>query len=82
MYEIYISESTIPQTMSYNEFIDEFKKKDIVTNLDKQYRGSNNRDDHGPHVVFGGRSMVTPTPGTINYEAVISGVLPKRETNK
>ncbi|MBL7108042.1 MAG: hypothetical protein ISS38_01910 [Candidatus Cloacimonetes bacterium] len=59
--------------MTYRQFLNLFKEKDIVTDLDSGYKGSNNRDGHGPHVVFGGKSMVTPTPGTDNYEEVISG---------
>jgi len=33
----------------------------------------NNQCDSGPHVVFGGKCMVSPTIGTQNYENVISG---------
>ena len=73
MFNIYKKEGTISANMTYQQFLNLFKEKDIVTDLDPEYRGSNNRDDHGPHVVFGGKSMVTPTPGTDNYEEVISG---------
>jgi hypothetical protein len=33
----------------------------------------NNLCEYGPHVVFGGHCMVAPTPGTRNYEEVITG---------
>ena len=73
MFSIYQSEGTVSKDMDYSEFIYLFTQRDIVTDLTPGYKGSNNRDDHGPHVVFGGRSMVTPTPGTKNYEEVIAG---------
>ncbi|MFN0059371.1 MAG: hypothetical protein ACKVX7_13025 [Planctomycetota bacterium] len=37
------------------------------------HRGCNNLCDRGPHVVKGGRCLVPPTPGTLNYEEVLSG---------
>lgn len=74
MFETYKREGSVSSDMTYQEFLNLFKDRGIVTDLDKGYKGSNNRDDHGPHVVFGGKSMVTPTPGTDNYEAVISGI--------
>ena len=77
MFQIYQSEGTIPAGMDYRAFLQEFSKKDIVTDLTPGYKGSNNYDDHGPHVVLGGHSMVTPVPGTYNYECVVAGkILP------
>lgn len=73
MFNIYKKEGTVATNMTYQQFLNLFKEKGIVTDLDLGYKGSNNRDDHGPHVVFGGKSMVTPTPGSDNYEEVISG---------
>jgi len=81
MYEIYKKEGTVKADVSYGDFLNLFKKRGIVTDLDPGYKGSNNRDDHGPHVVFGGRSMVTPTPATDNYEEVISGIKRTFKTN-
>ncbi|MBT7039957.1 MAG: hypothetical protein HN921_08935 [Bacteroidetes bacterium] len=74
MFDVYKKEGSIPSEMSYQQFLQLFKDKGIVTDLDYGYSGSNNRDNHGPHVVFGGKSMITPTPGTDNYEEVISGI--------
>jgi tetratricopeptide (TPR) repeat protein len=41
----------------------------IVTGQDHQ--GCNNLCEYGPHVAFGGKCMVCPTPGTRNYELVL-----------
>lgn len=49
-----------------------YKEKGIKTALDHQ--GCNNLCQWGPHVVKGGKCMVTPTPGTKNYEEVVTGV--------
>jgi hypothetical protein len=53
------------------DLINEYKRAGIITALDLRY--SNNFDSHAPHVVFGGTSMVPPTPGTQNYEDVLFG---------
>jgi hypothetical protein len=58
--------------MTVDDLIKMYKDAGIVTDLD--LTGTNNLDDHGPHVVKGGKSMVTPTPGTKNFEEVVSGV--------
>lgn len=73
MFAVYQSEGTVEAGVTYEQFMALFTEKGIVTDLDSGYIGSNNRDDHGPHVVLGGKSMVTPTPGTYNFEAVVSG---------
>jgi hypothetical protein len=45
---------------------------------------SNNLCEYGPHVTKGGKCMVPPTPGTRNYEEVITGVVlrPPKEARK
>jgi hypothetical protein len=65
------NEKTIATSLSYEEFLDLYRNKGIHTDLD--HKGCNNRCQWGPHVVFGGKCMATPTPGTLNYERVVSG---------
>ena len=40
------------------------------------HTGCNNMCEYGPHVTKGGKCMVPPTPGTRNYEDVITGIVP------
>ncbi len=49
----------------------EYESRGIQTDLN--HRGCNNACRYGPHVVKGGKCMATPTPGTLNYDEVISG---------
>jgi hypothetical protein len=67
----HVKENTIGNSVTYQEYLRLFQNQRIVTDLD--HKGCNNLCEHGPHVVFGGRCMATPTPGTLNYERVISG---------
>ena len=70
----YQREGTVPADMTYPSFLQLFKDRGIITDLDADYRGCNCLDkEYGPHVVFGGRCMVTPTPGTRVYEDVTAG---------
>lgn len=48
-----------------------YRELGIVTA--EEHDGCNNLCENGPHVVFGGRCMASPTPATLNYEMVISG---------
>ena len=73
MFSIYQKEGTVPPEMEYDDFLKLFDEKGIITDLDVEYRGSNCRCEQGPHVVFGGKCMVTPTPGTRVYEEVSAG---------
>jgi hypothetical protein len=73
MFDTYRAENTVPEDMTYDQFLQLFKDKGIITDLDLEYRGSNCRCEQGPHVVFGGHCMVTPTPGTRLYEEVTAG---------
>jgi hypothetical protein len=75
MFAVYQQEKTVPAEITYNEFLKLFADKGIKTDLD--HMGCNNRCAEGPHVVFGGHCMATPTPGTANYEAVIQGKRPE-----
>lgn len=59
------------EDFTVEDLINEYKRAGIITALDLEH--SNNYDAYGPHVVFGGSSMVPPTPGTQNYEDVIFG---------
>lgn len=69
------AEGTIDPDMTYEAYLELYRAQGIVTDLD--HKGCNNRCDKGPHVVFGGKCMTTPTPGTDNYEEVISGLRKK-----
>jgi len=71
LYDRQVAEGTIPRDLSYEAYLDLYKSRGIVTDLD--HTGCGNLCDHGPHVVLGGRCMATPTPGTPMYEAVTYG---------
>jgi len=69
----YQEEGTVPEETTYDEFLQLFADKGILTDLNAEYRGCNCKADLGPHVVFGGKCMVTPTPGTLTFEEVTTG---------
>ena len=71
MFEIHRAENTIPADMSYEAYLALFASKGIQ--IGPQHSGCNNRCEFGPHVVFGGKCMAAPTPGTANYEEVSMG---------
>jgi len=55
----------------------------------EDHRDCNNLCRWGPHVTEGGRCLAPPTPGTPNYERIISGrvrrpapATPEKETNR
>jgi hypothetical protein len=54
----------------YRSLKDMYDQAGIVTCHD--HRGCNNLCEKGPHVAFGGKCMASPTPGTRNYEKVLS----------
>jgi len=70
-YDRQVAEGTIPRDLSYEAYLDLYKQRGIVTDLD--HKGCGNLCKWGPHVVLGGRCMATPTPGTWMYEAVTYG---------
>lgn len=72
-FQSYKEEGTVPDDMTYDQFLQLFADKGIITDLDINYRGCNCRGELGPHVVFGGKCMVTPTPGTETFEDVTAG---------
>lgn len=72
-FAVYKEEGTVPDKMTYQEFLAKFDEKGIITDLDTEFIGSNCRCDYGPHVVFGGKCMITPTPGTRLYEEITAG---------
>jgi len=69
--EDYQSNGFYSEDFTVDDLINEYKRAGIITSLDLEH--SNNYDGYGPHVVFGGKSMVPPTPGTQNYEDVLFG---------
>ncbi len=60
------------QGLSKADLIKAYHDQGIALDLD--HKGCNNMCDHGPHVVKGGKCMAPPTPGTANFEEVVSGV--------
>ena len=69
-----------PDDFTLDDLITTYKGLGIVTDLDA--KNTNNLDINGPHVVFGGKSMITPTPGTQNYEDVLFGKRTKWKIKK
>lgn len=61
--------------LSLDDLIKMYEARGIKTALDHQ--GCNNMCQWGPHVLKGGQCMVPPTPGTTNYEQILSGDFPK-----
>ncbi|NIO29541.1 MAG: hypothetical protein GTO29_13420 [Candidatus Latescibacteria bacterium] len=65
--------------IDYKSLVNMYKHAGITTDLD--HRGCNNLCSNGPHVAFGGKCMATPTPGTRNYERVLSTAVAPAETS-
>jgi hypothetical protein len=55
-----------------DDLIELYQQKNIKLVFD--HTDCNNLCEYGPHVTKGGHCMVPPTPGTRNYEEVITGV--------
>lgn len=72
-FQSYMQEGTVTADITYDQFLQQFAVKGIITDLDVDYRGCNCRGELGPHVVFGGKCMVTPTLGTMMFEEVTTG---------
>jgi hypothetical protein len=74
MFETHQAERTVPAEMSFTAYLALYADRGIQ--IGPAHAGCNNRCDAGPHVVFGGRCMAAPTPGTANYEKVCQGKRP------
>ena len=59
--------------LNTQQLIDLYHERGILLATDHQH--CNNLCPAGPHVTKGGKCMVPPTPGTRNYEEVITGVV-------
>ena len=59
-----------------HRLIQEYEGRDIVLEHQNGWR-CNNQCKQGPHIVFGGRCMVSPTVATQNFENVATGKMPK-----
>ena len=59
--------------MNADDLQSRYEAKGFVTARNAGHAACNNCCDHGPHVVFGGRCMSPPVPGTQNYEDVAAG---------
>ena len=71
MFEVHRAEKTVPEDMTYEAYMALYAGKGIQ--VGPAHSGCNNRCEFGPHVVFGGKCMAAPTPGTANYEEVSIG---------
>jgi len=71
MFVVYRADKTVPGDMTYEAFIKLFADRGMK--IGPEHAGCNNRCESGPHVVFGGKCMAAPTPGTENYEEVSLG---------
>ena len=71
MFSVYQAEKTVPADMTFEAFLQRFADRGIK--VGPEHAGCNNRCESGPHVVFGGKCMAAPTPGTENYEQVSLG---------
>lgn len=65
------AEKTIPADVTYAGYLKLYEDRGIK--VGPGHAGCNNRCAEGPHVVFGGKCMATPTVGTMNYEQVTQG---------
>ncbi|HOB73542.1 MAG TPA: hypothetical protein PKG54_03355 [Phycisphaerae bacterium] len=53
--------------------IDLYRQKGITLAID--HKDCNGLCENGPHVVKGGRCMAPPTPGTREYEEIVTGAI-------
>ena len=70
-YRLHVAAGTIDSGMSYGEYLELYRAKGIVTDLD--HRSCGNLCKYGPHVMLGGKCMATPIVGTAMYERVTFG---------
>jgi hypothetical protein len=56
--------------VDYKKLVQLYSGAGIATDFD--HKGCNNLCELGPHVAFGGKCMVTPMPGTKNFERVMA----------
>lgn len=71
-YALHVQQGTIDKSMTYDQYLALYKARGIVTDLD--HTGCGNLCPQGPHVVFGGHCMATPSPaGRGLYELITYG---------
>ena len=70
-YDRGVAEKTIEQSMSYEQYLELYRSRGIVTDLDHKLCGT--WCSNGPHVTMGGKCMATPAPGTPMYETITYG---------
>lgn len=73
--EIYHEDGFLIEYTSVEELEKVYADKEIVLRHPEGWN-CNNLCDQGPHVVFGGKCMVSPVVGTQNYENVVTGKKP------
>jgi hypothetical protein len=59
------------QGMTLDDVLVQHDERGIKTGQD--HRSCNNQCQYGPHVTKGGHCLAPPTPGTRNYEEVVTG---------
>jgi hypothetical protein len=74
MFDIHQAEGTVAAELSFEAYLALYADRGIQ--IGPAHAGCNNRCTNGPHVVFGGKCMAAPTPGTANYERVSQGKRP------
>jgi hypothetical protein len=73
--EVYHSDGFVAD-YDLRRLIQEYERSDIVLEHKNGWR-CNNQCKQGPHIVFGGKCMVSPTVATQNFENVATGKMPK-----
>ena len=61
------------QDMEYEDLVRAYNERGIQL-ASVSHNACNNLCEHGPHVTKGGKCMVSPTPGTVNFEEVRFGL--------
>ncbi len=59
--------------MEYEDLVRAYSERGIQLES-ASHKGCNNLCQHGPHVLKGGQCMVSPTPGTTNFEEIRFGI--------
>ncbi|MEW6249237.1 MAG: hypothetical protein AB1716_01195 [Planctomycetota bacterium] len=72
-YDAHAAAGTMQPDISYAQFVEAYRAKGILTELDTGHRACGNLCTEGPHVTLGGRCMATPVFGTPMYERATYG---------
>ncbi len=61
------------QDMEYEDLVGAYAERGIQL-ASASHLCCNNLCEHGPHIIKGGKCMVSPNPGTINFEEIRFGI--------